>query len=185
MTTILPPALPRLSPSEVRSHLVQLGVTDAVAVLALPGYYLTSMGHPAKNDRGLYDDALFVASPNGVVAFNGNTDPSIYRPGIATLNPGVWRYKPGIHGLSRPAAQRYAAFVQAAPVTVSRDGAGEDTGWFGINIHRGSNTTTSSLGCQTVPPDQWGAFHALVNTELKRHGQKTFPYALKAPADHG
>jgi len=178
MSNMLPSDKPRLSRSEAVGLLSLAGISDKVAILALPGYYLRSMGDPSKNDRGIYDDALMVITPDAYVTFNGNTDPSIARKGIATLKPGVWRYKPGIHGLSRPAAQRYAAFVQAAPVTVVRDGAGEDTGFFGINIHKGSNTTTSSLGCQTVPPGQWAAFHALVNSELKRHGQKTFPYAL-------
>lgn len=176
---MLPAGKPQLSPATVREHLRRSGVTEAVAVLALPGYYLDGMGAPGRNDRGIYDDALFIVSPNGVVSFNGNTDPSIARPGVATLKSGVWRYKPGMHGITfRRSGYPYPAFVQAAPVTVIRDGAGEDNGWFGINIHRGSHTTTSSLGCQTIPPGQWDAFHALLTSELKRHGQKAFSYVL-------
>ena len=158
------------------------GVTDLVAVLAIRGYYLDSMGAKGRNDRGIYDDALIVVSPDCHVAFNGNTDPSVFRKHIATLQPGVWRYRSGIHGLSKPKAQQYSAFVQAGPVTVSRDGEPSETGYFGINIHRGGNSGTSSLGCQTVPPAQWISFRSLVNDQLKRHGQKSFPYVLTVDA---
>ena len=167
------------------------GVRDAVAVVAIRGYYRDSMGVPGVNDRGIYDDAFIVVSPSVHATFNGNCDPSVYRPGIATLKPGVWRYKPGIHGLSRPASQRYPAFVQAAPVTKIMDPAGaahghpdeqptEETGYFGMNIHPGGIQTTSSLGCLTIVPRQWEAFHALVLDQLHRYGQKDFPLLLIA-----
>ena len=72
----------------------------------------------------------------------------------------------------------YKALVQAAPVTVQRDGGVEETGWFGINIHRGGLRSVSSEGCQTVPPAQWNAFITLVESELKRNGAKTLSYVL-------
>ena len=176
--TLAPPAKPKLSRAEVAAILADHRITDAVAIVARRGYYRDTMGEPGANDRGIYDDAIFLISRYLFASFNGNTDPSIARPSVAVLKPGVWRYKLGIHGLSRPASQRYKALVQAAPVTVHRDGAGDDTGWFGINIHRGSRTTTSSLGCQTIVPDQWPAFIALVEQELKRAGQTVVPYVL-------
>ena len=108
------------------------------AVLAVRGYFRDSMGKSSANDRGMYDDAVFIYSPRTHRTFNFNTDPSAYRQGIATLKPGLYRYQPGIHGLSHPVGpRRYPAFVQAAPVTVHRDGGGDDTGFFGINIHHG------------------------------------------------
>ena len=63
-------------------------------------------------------------------------------------------------------------------MTVSRDGENGETGYFGINIHRGGANTTSSLGCQTIYPDQWEAFFALVKGEMKRAGQAVVPYLL-------
>jgi lysozyme len=71
--------------------------------------------------------------------------------------------------------------VQGGPVTVSRDGGQEETGWFGINIHKGSNRSVSSEGCQTIPPAQWPAFITLVETELKRNNAKTVSYVLTQP----
>jgi lysozyme len=61
-----------------------------------------------------------------------------------------------------------------------RDGGKVETGYFGINIHRGSDTTTSSLGCQTVPPkqEQWNSFRQLVKSEMKRFGVKKFQYVV-------
>lgn len=145
-------------------------------VLGIRGYYKKTMGNPLTNDRGIYDDALFILSDDVFAAFNANTDPSVERPGIANLKTGVWRYKPGIHKINSP--KRYPAFVQAGKVTVNRDGKGDDTGFFGINIHRGGYHTTSSEGCQTIYPDQWESFRALLNDQLKRYDQSDFPYVL-------
>ena len=138
----------------------------SVLIVGVRGYYEKSMGAPDRNDRGLYDDAIFVVGPKTFHAFNGNTDPSRVREGAGTgagkgmarLKPGVWRaWRFGLH------RGQYRALVQTGgDVTVIRDGRGdadyEHTGAFGINIHRGGNTTTGSEGCQTLPPDQWLPF---------------------------
>ncbi|HEX8310113.1 MAG TPA: hypothetical protein VF614_02275 [Chthoniobacteraceae bacterium] len=189
MSKLLPPSRPLQAPAATAKLLLQHDLRDPVAVVACRGYYMLTMGRPDRNDRGFYDDAIIVFSSSCHVAFNANVDPSIFRKDIATLKPGVWRYQPGTHNISKPASRRYPAFVQAEKVTVLRDSSGdahghpdpapyEDTGWFGINIHRGGETTTSSLGCQTIPPAQWGAFHALLTDQLKRYNQKSFPYLL-------
>lgn len=178
MPALLPPNRPLQPREKTAQMLLAHGVKDAVAVLATRGYFADSLGKKGANDRGCYDDALIVVSPVCHVAFNGNTDPSIFRKAIAVLKPGVWRYRPGTHNLSKPKARQYPAFVQAGEVTVIRDGEGEDTGEFGINIHRGGINTTSSLGCQTLPPAQWASFYALLREQLARFGQKTFPYVL-------
>lgn len=147
-------------------------------ILGIRGYFRDSLGKPAVNDRAVYDDALFLISPFCYVAFNANTDPSKYEPGIASLKPGSYFYTLGIHGLSKPKAQQYQALVQAAPVTVLRDGGKEETGMFGINIHRGGLTQTSSAGCQTIPPDQWPSFIELVKSQLEAMKATKIIYVL-------
>lgn len=182
MPAIAPATRPRITRAEVEKLLARNRVERDVALVGIRGYYLNTLGAPGQNDRGIYDDAICVISQQAFVTFNANVDPSVHRRAIAVLQPGVWLYKLGIHGLSRPKSQQYRALVQAAPVTVLRDGVGADSGWFGINIHRGGNTTTSSLGCQTLPPPQWPAFIALVESEMKRCSQTTIPYLLTVQA---
>jgi lysozyme len=161
-----------------------------VSVIGARAYYRDSMGKKGKNDRGIYDDAFFVISPECFVAFNGNTDPSIHRKGSAFLQaPQRVTYKPGYHGYNSRSG--HPAFRQASDVIVIRDGkTGNGTALgdgrftdrgssrFWINLHRGGRTTTSSAGCQTVPPDQWGIFYSLIRTELKKSGQADFSYFL-------
>ena len=152
--------------------------SDPVKILAVRGYYSNTLGEKGKNDRNLYDDAIFVVEPAGVHAFNGNTDPSGRRTGLASLSaPQAVRYVPGLHGYSRRNGP-YPAFRQNSECTVLRDRKGEDTGIFWINIHRGGNKTTSSAGCQTVPPHQWNEFKTLVDNLLQEHDQATFYYIL-------
>lgn len=182
---MLPPARPEMGrhAAEQLLHALDVDITRP-ALLGRRGYYRDTMGAPGVNDFGIYDDAIMLVSPTAYVTFNANCDPSRHHPGVAVLKAGVWRYRVGIHGLSRPRARQYQALVQAAPVTVVRDpDAGhherwEDTGEFGINIHRGGVTTTSSEGCQTIPPMQYDAFLELVKLELRRFRATEIPYAL-------
>lgn len=180
---MVPKSKPQALRTEIEAILKANKVSlDEVCLVGIEGYYLDSMGEKGKNDRGIYDDAFFWVSPTCFASFNGNTDPSRYKKGkgkgaskgMAHLKDGVWEYKPGMHNGSVP----HPAFRQADEVTVIRDGDPdyEDVGWFGINIHRGGANSTSSLGCQTIPPDQWAAFKALGDLELKRRDQKTFKY---------
>jgi hypothetical protein len=121
----------------------------------------------------------------------------VKRARVAILQPGRWTYRPGTHNLGKPPEKRYRALVQAGEVEVFRSatestvagttselgvprGDGRWTGWFGLNIHRGANNTTSSEGCQTIYRPQWDAFVAQVQMEMKRHGQATSEYCLTA-----
>jgi lysozyme len=154
--------------------------SDHVIVVGVRGYYRDSMGKPGENDRAIYDDAIFVITPSEFRSFNANVDPSKHQVSVASLKVGVYRYKPGPHGVTfnRP-GYPYPAFIQASEVVVKRDGKkGDFTGWFGINIHRGGLHSTSSLGCQTIPPNQWKEFHHFLNAALKANSQGTFPYVL-------
>lgn len=162
-------------------------------VIGIRGYFAAAGTSPG-NERNIYDDALFLYAPTLGLAkgFNGNTDPSKIRPGhgqgsargMASLNAGVWyAYRFDIHGSK--VAPHEALCQRAAPVTVTRDGSPsyQDSGLFGINIHRGGNYTTSSEGCQTIPPVQWDEF---INTAqeagrqlfLAEWRQRVVPYAL-------
>lgn len=171
----LPPARPKKDRAAIENLARLHGVTQPIYLVGIRGYYHDDHGD---NERGIYDDAIFLVTPQSFVAFNANVDPSVFRRGIAKLKSGVWSYKVGTHGLSKPKDRQYTALVQAGVVTVQRDGQGEDTGEFGINIHRGGNTGTSSLGCQTIHPSQWDAFIGLVRSELGRANQRIIPYLL-------
>lgn len=138
-------------------------------VAGIRGYYLDSMGEKGSNDRCLYDDAIFLVGKTGIVAFNANTDPSAFKRGIASLVPGVWPvYKFDKHR-GQTAAPYLALCQRAGNVKVLRDGKEggkptEDIGSFGINIHRGGSFTTSSLGCQTIPPAQYDGPEGFIAT---------------------
>lgn len=149
-----------------------------IILVGVRGYYLDSMGKPNQNDRGMYDDAIFIVSDDKFVSFNANTDPSRFSNGIALLNVGVHLYKKGLHGISKK--NPYPALRPATPnegLPVTRDGRGQGVG-IAINIHKGSLTTTSSLGCQTLYPTQWKEFIDTVYLDMDKYDQKIIPYVL-------
>lgn len=177
---------PTSRPQWSRDRLLQelstrgIQVKEPVFVVGVRGYYRDSMGEPGRNDRGIYDDAIFVVGPDEFYSFNGNTDPSVQRKGIATLRPGVHTYRRGKHGISRPGGG-YPAFRPATKneeLPVDRDGVADPRPGVAINIHRGGENGTSSEGCQTIVPSQWEAFYSTLDGMLTRHKQSTFPYVL-------
>jgi lysozyme len=155
-----------------------------VFIVGIRGYYLDTMGKKGVNDRGIYDDAIFVfGNGENFASFNANTDPSAFRKGIATLIEGWHPYKLGNHGISRPGggypALRPATKNEALPVR--RDGENaviSSRPGIAINIHRGSTKSTSSEGCQTIHPYQWDAFYAMVKSEMQRASLKRIWYCL-------
>ncbi len=157
---------------EAHRHLLPKQVAkDDTLILAVRGYYSKTF-KAAGNDRGVYDDAIFVVLPDRVVSFNANTDSSNYKTGVANLKaPQGVGYIRGKHGLSRSDGG-YMAFRQATDVVVVRDKQGEDKDSAGkrfwTNLHRGGITGTSSLGCITVPPHQWDEFRDLLYSVLDR-----------------
>ncbi len=157
-------------------------------VLAVRGYYRDTMGRKGANDVGMYDDAFFIVSPLGFSAWNGNTDPSRlgWNPNadkyMARLQAGCWKFIHLKHHASRP--DGYYAFGQGSnPVTVDRveadgDVHNSDTGCFGINLHRGGSSGTSSEGCNTVPKEQWDAFYTRLHGTMRTLGVQTFDFIL-------
>jgi lysozyme len=191
MPTIIPGSQPRLSASQLSDKLSGHPIDRTkypLIVVGIRGYY-SNMGLPHVNDRGLYDDAIFIDTPSATIAFNGNTDPSRRKPGhgraeatkgMACLNPGLYyAHRYGLYK-GQPALRQ-----DAGEVLVTRDGTPnyQDRGWFGIHIHKGGTTRTSSLGCQTIPPEQWLSFISSIRDQAQRYygavwRQKTIPYAL-------
>jgi lysozyme len=162
------------------------------------------MGVAGVNDRGLYDDAMMLITPNLFMACNANVDPTAQQglvTGRASLQPGFWpMWKLDLH------KGKYLAFCQrASDCVVRRDntetyktghehpkygeclGRGLWRGWFGINGHRGGVNTTSSEGCQTVPEPQYSGLIAAAESEARRiwgakWRQGVIPYLL---VEHG
>jgi lysozyme len=178
----------------------QTTVKPDVVLWGCSGYYFETLGNPAANDRGINDDAIGVLSSNVDYRTQANTDPSVFRKGVATLQPNqvIW-YRPGHHGFA--SVFGHPAFRQDSPVVVRRDGTEsflkgnyhDDYGvclgnglWtdkdfydrFWTNLHRQSGSGTSSLGCLTVPKEPWKVFHPLVLSELKRAGMSRVPLVL-------
>lgn len=175
---LVPPSRPKASRSNIlqRVHTAGFVPQEEVFVVAIRGYYYDDH---SDNKRGIYDDAMFIVGPETFAAFNANTDPSVFRKGIASLIPGVHRYRPGKHKINSPSG--YPAFRPATKdeeLPVKRDGILHPDPGVAINIHRGSENGTSSLGCQTIPPAQWSAFQKLLMLELKKSGQNQFNYYL-------
>jgi lysozyme len=192
MPATVPTSVPRLSASALHQLIAPYAVDRdkyPLIVIGIRGYYLNTQGAQGQNDRGIYDDAIFIDSPNATVSFNGNTDPSVFRSGSGTgEGKGMARLKAGLYTAHAFGYHRgkYLALTQTmGQVTVIRDGAPdyEDTGYFGINIHKGSYNTTSSLGCQTIYPSQWDSFINLAKDQAVRiFGNKwnkvAIPYIL-------
>ncbi|HYD12743.1 MAG TPA: glycosyl hydrolase 108 family protein [Allosphingosinicella sp.] len=159
--------------------------TTPFVIGGLRGNFPKSMGPTAGNDRDTYDDGFFILTATFFRTYNGNSDPSGRKTGRASLVPGVYPvYKFDTH---RGTKRQYPAICQRrGEVTVLRDGNPPrlDTGsHFGINIHEGGNWGTSSLGCQTLPNDQWEGFYADAKREAMavygdRWDDETITYVL-------
>ena len=162
---------PRITEMRVREILEANGVDQSVAaVLAIRGYYLDSMGEPGRNDRRIYDDAIVIASPRGIMAYQGNTDPNGFRKGSGKgAGKGMAMLRKGIHWYGTGKHKGRLAFRQCEKVTVIRDGDPPciDIGFHAINIHSGGVRSTSSLGCQTLPPANWAQFRPLLYSLLE------------------
>ncbi len=152
-----------------------------VMLLGLRGYYQDTMGKRGVNDRGIYDDCICIIAPGVFATYNANTDPSIFRKGIATLTTGVHLYRKGKHGITTHADGGYAAFRPASigeALPVTRDGQEGVTAGVAINIHKGGYNTTSSEGCQTIYPDQWLGFVTRTYKLMDEFNEPIIPYIL-------
>jgi len=171
---------PKLFKNDLIAKIKGFTFPEAVYIVGIRGYYLNSMGKEGENDRGIFDDAIFLVGPNLFKAFNANTDPSKYQKGIATLMPGLHYYRKGKHGITKPGGG-YPAFRpdtvdESLPVT--RDGKEGIFKGIAINIHSGGLYQTSSAGCQTIYKLQWKDFQETAYKAMDEEGQRRIPYIL-------
>lgn len=166
ITTAIIEKYRRLLPDHAAHH--------AFIGVAVRGYFRDSKGRAGRNDRGIYDDALFLLGPAGHDAYPFNVDPSRHRKGIASIRPNqAVCYKPGLHGYRRKGGP-YPAFRQHEKCWVHRDKGRDQFGMFHVNLHRGGWNGTSSLGCMTVERGIWLTVRDKIKAHMKAAKQDTF-----------
>lgn len=125
-------------------------LNEKVLFVGIRGFGINGFQLANSNKIGIYDDAIFLLTPDEVIGFNANTDPSRDRKNIAVLQPGTYWWKQDLHGirhfadLPKDKAKEveqwlrankgkdhapiegkilpYWAYRQASPVTVLRNG---------------------------------------------------------------
>jgi hypothetical protein len=121
-----PAPVPTLSLGRARAILQQRGARDPVTLIGVRGW-APAMGAPGVNDLGIYDDEIFLVTPEACAGFVANTDPSRAEPPNVQLKAGMWRYQLGTHtpegGVGYPALVETgraedAVWVIARPRTV-------------------------------------------------------------------
>ena len=145
------------------------------------------------NEPNKFDDLICLIDGDELKVFTGTTNPGTYwlkNPmnvnGCAVLKKGQYvdTWQIGLH------KGQYTALTQAKKVTVFRDDdkdaiaeeqGKEDTGIFGINIHRANPSATSTLiekwsaGCQVLNNSK--EFKELIQACIAS-GKKYFTYTL-------
>lgn len=161
-------------------------------------FNLNIVGVRYNNHRaGLFDDYICLLYYNSlkesIKVYRATTDPGLYwlnNPmnvsGTAILKPGQYRSS---HKIGKHRGQ-YLALIQNKPLTVYRDNnkdevldfMNEDTGMFGINIHRAGwesiNVNKWSAGCQVFAyRRQYDEFMNIIMMSAKLYGD-VFTYTL-------
>ncbi|WP_019530645.1 hypothetical protein [Dasania marina] len=188
------------------ANIKQAVINKGYAFFENGDYNLNIIGVRASDvQSNLFNDVICVLFyVNGLphrYAFQATTDPGVYwrqNPlnvrGTAIVMPNQYRglWQLGLH------QGKYQALVQRKPITVYRDAntntslemAGQvETGFFGINAHMASATTTSqqvnkwSAGCQVLAnPDDFSLLMALCNKAESLYGNN-FTYTLIEEGD--
>ncbi|HUV84538.1 MAG TPA: hypothetical protein VMV86_02455 [Methanosarcinales archaeon] len=150
------------------------------------------IGIRSKSDKpDAFDDLIILIDGDKISYYTGTTNPGTHwlknflnPKGTAVLKPDQYidGWKIGLH-------KGYEALVQNKPVTVYRDTdkddkseeqGKEDTGFFGINIHRTGAIISKiigrwSAGCQVLNnPEEFKDFMR----KIKFSGKKTFTFTL-------
>lgn len=169
-----------------------------VYVLAVRGYWKSSMGDPGRNDVGVWDDAFFLVTPNTMLAERANTDPSRvgWNAGVGKpyfmLDPGIWYFYPGAHKGVRPAFRQADDADVAKRLGIPHEGKFTGTRMWGfgdkrnyketghqqVDIHPGGIENTSSWACLTLPKARAKVWLQTATAELKAYSQKLLPVIL-------
>jgi len=136
------------------------------------GHYLDSMGRPDVDDVNIYDDAVFLASPNLRESWNANTSPSFPKKGYAELMLGQFVYYPSFHHIW-DAKKRYKAlrpYPEGVRLKCLRNG--KPSTCANTNAHMGGANPAAfdvvwSEGCLTVPKTQYPDFQSRVFHEIE------------------
>lgn len=171
--------VPRSKPQRPRTQIEELieehGLpTDLPVLVGIRGYYKDSMGKPGKNDQAMYDDALFVISPESFNSYNFNTDPQKAGFKHAMLVPGKYKFYKGKHKGKYNALRPYPEGVR---LPCTRDGVRSMCS--ATNIHKGGFNDTFSEGCQTIYPTQYdAAMRDDIYKLMTKYGLATIDYLL-------
>ena len=161
---VVPKSRPKASANAVLAFARRMGLPhgyEGALLVLCRDYYLRSQGDPDRGDRGTYDGAAWLVeldAGGGVLSFqsyNCNTEPHGAGDrgdgkGFAVLEPGVHEYRFGLH------RGKYLALKPYSAVLTGRDGTDRVHRNATINIHAGGFDSTWSLGCVTVPKNQYG-----------------------------
>lgn len=174
MSSKIPKSRPKQTRDETAAILARYGIdpSQEIALLGVRGYYSTTFGKTG-NDINVYDDALFVISPDTYKAYNFNTDPARSGKKLAMLSAGLYEFYKGKHKGKYNALRPYPEGVR---LPCTRDGVKSLCG--ATNIHRGGQNDTWSEGCQTIPEPQFSEAMPLIYKQMTKYGQKTIKYAL-------
>jgi hypothetical protein len=184
--SIRPTVTVEVPENHLRAVLAGFDITEAVAVVGNRGHTKSiAGGESGKNLIGVYDDPICIITPDKILTYPGNTDPSRTIPGRAILTaPQKIRYTRGIHGITGPKEKQRPAWIQASGVTIQRFQEDGTLGpvlknqWIGCNIHDGGLGTTGSAACQTVVPERWKEFDKTLDDALRAAAQTQFWYVL-------
>lgn len=172
--SIVPDNRPKQTREETLAILAAHGVDmGGVVLLGVRGYYQDSMGVKGANDQAMYDDALFIVSPDIHLACNFNTDPQKSGARKAKLDAGVYQFYKGKHKGKYNALR---PFPEGVSLPCTRDGVKSMCG--ATNIHKGGFHDTFSEGCQTIYPTQYDKAMQTIYSEMSKYGQKTVTYVL-------
>lgn len=177
--TTPPRALPRLSRPALMQALSRNGVNaeqrerGGVMLVGVRGFHAPMLRREGA-DRWLYEDALFVISPEAFMSWHANLDPAGWRRDMGLPTPeNAPTLKAGLY-----AAHRYGKLGGRDPALIQTAGP-VDVTWPDLPhgqpvertmpIRRGTVAAPAAAAGVPVAPRQWDSFIATVVDLLQRH----------------